>query len=77
MNMSTAENIVQWLFLDINAFFASCEQQETPALRGKPIIVVQTLTDSACAIAASYPAKRLGAPSSWPRAGLVGGGLVG
>jgi DNA polymerase IV len=51
---------VQWLFLDLNAFFASCEQQETPALRGKAIIVVQTLTDSACAIAASYPAKRLG-----------------
>ncbi len=60
MNTSTAANVVQWLFLDLNAFFASCEQQETPALRGKPIIVVQTLTDSACAIAASYPAKRLG-----------------
>jgi nucleotidyltransferase/DNA polymerase involved in DNA repair len=31
-----------------------------PALRGQPIIVVQTLTSSACAIAASYEAKRLG-----------------
>jgi nucleotidyltransferase/DNA polymerase involved in DNA repair len=51
---------VQWLFLDLNAFFASCEQQETPALRGKPVIVVQTLTDSAVAIAASYAAKALG-----------------
>jgi len=60
MNISKADNAIRWLFLDINAFFASCEQQETPALRGKPIIVVQTLTDSACAIAASYPAKRLG-----------------
>jgi hypothetical protein len=29
--MSTAENTVQWLFLDLNAFFASCEQQENPA----------------------------------------------
>jgi hypothetical protein len=38
MNSSTADNPVQWLFLDLNAFFASCEQQETPALRGKPII---------------------------------------
>ena len=28
MNTSTAENAVQWLFLDLNAFFASCEQQE-------------------------------------------------
>jgi nucleotidyltransferase/DNA polymerase involved in DNA repair len=48
------------LFLDLNAFFASCEQQEAPALRGKPVIVVQTLTDSAVAIAASYAAKAFG-----------------
>src|SRR5215472_15468254 len=60
MNSSTAENPVQWLFLDLNAFFASCEQQENPALRGRPIIVVQTLTDSAVAIAASYAAKAFG-----------------
>ena len=55
--MNIAKPPVQWLFLDLNAFFASCEQQEAPVLRGKPIIVVQTLTDTACAIAASYPAK--------------------
>jgi len=60
MNTSTAENPVQWLFLDLNAFFASCEQEENPALRGRPIIVVQTLTDSAVAIAASYAAKAFG-----------------
>ena len=60
MNTSTAENLVQWLFLDLNAFFASCEQQEHPALRGQPVIVVQTPTDSAVAIAASYAAKAFG-----------------
>src|SRR6266478_4343232 len=60
MNTLAAANPVQWLFLDLNAFFASCEQQENPALRGKPVIVVQTLTDSACAIAASYAAKGFG-----------------
>ena len=60
MNISIAENPVQWLFLDLNAFFASCEQQENPALRGKPVIVVQTLTDSAVAIAASYAATGFG-----------------
>jgi DNA polymerase-4 len=56
MNTSTAENAVQWLFLDLNAFFAS-EQQEKPALRGQAVIVVQTLAESAVAIAASYAAK--------------------
>jgi DNA polymerase-4 len=60
MNTSIAENAVQWLFLDLNAFFASCEQQENPALRGQPVIVVQTPTDSAVAIAASYAAKDFG-----------------
>src|SRR5215831_13220874 len=60
MNMQAAENPVQWLFLDLNAFFASCEQRENPALRGQPIIVVQTPTDSAVAIAASYAAKAFG-----------------
>ena len=60
MNLSKPEHAVQWLFLDLNAFFASCEQQENPALRGQPIIVVQTPTDSAVAIAASYAAKAFG-----------------
>jgi len=60
MNTSTAENAVQWLFLDLNAFFASCEQQENPALRGRPVIVVQTPAESAVAIAASYAAKAFG-----------------
>jgi DNA polymerase-4 len=60
MNASTADNAVQWLFLDLNAFFASCEQQENPALRGQPVIVVQVLVDSAVAIAASYTAKAFG-----------------
>src|SRR6476660_1630249 len=52
--------LLRWLVLDLNSFFASCEQQEEPALRGKPIIVVQTMAETTCAIAASYPAKALG-----------------
>jgi len=60
MNTQVPANSVQWLFLDLNSYFASCEQQEAPALRGKPIIIVQTITPSACAIAASYEAKKLG-----------------
>jgi DNA polymerase IV len=60
MNIYAAANAVQWLFLDLNAFFASCEQQEDPALRGKPVIVVQTPAETAVAIAASYAAKAFG-----------------
>jgi DNA polymerase-4 len=51
---------LKWLFLDMNAFFASVEQQENPHLRGKPIAVVPVMSDSTCCIAASYHAKRFG-----------------
>ncbi len=50
----------RWLFLDMNSFFASVEQQENPALRGKPTIVVPVLSDTTCAIAVSYEAKAFG-----------------
>lgn len=51
---------LNWLYLDMNAFFASCAQQDDPDLRGKPVIVVPVLSDYSCAIAASYPAKAYG-----------------
>jgi DNA polymerase-4 len=47
-------------FIDMNAFFASVEQQEQPALRGKPVIVTPIDADTTCAIAASYEAKAKG-----------------
>jgi DNA polymerase-4 len=53
-------NGLRWLFIDMNSYFAACEQQDNVALRGKPIVVVQTLAESACCIAASYEAKRMG-----------------
>ncbi|HTV49399.1 MAG TPA: DNA polymerase, partial [Phycisphaerae bacterium] len=48
------------LFVDMNAFFASVEQQYRPELRGKPIAVAPVVTDTSCCIAASYQAKRFG-----------------
>lgn len=55
-----------WLFLDLNAFFASCEQQERPELRGKPVAVIPLETDSTCVLAASYPAKARGIRTGTP-----------
>ncbi|MDP1588472.1 MAG: hypothetical protein Q8M07_12050 [Prosthecobacter sp.] len=51
---------MDWLFLDLNSFFASVEQQMRPELRGKPVAVVPVDTDATCAIAASQEAKKFG-----------------
>jgi DNA polymerase IV len=51
---------LRWLFLDLNSFFASVEQQERPHLRGRPLIVVPVDSPATCAIAASVEAKRFG-----------------
>lgn len=51
---------LRWLFLDLNSYFASVEQQLRPELRGKPIAVVPVMADTTCAIAASYEAKAFG-----------------
>lgn len=51
---------LKWLYLDMNSYFASCEQQDEPRLRGRPVIVVPVMSDHTCAIAASAEAKALG-----------------
>lgn len=52
--------MLRWLFLDMNLFFASVEQQEHPELRGRPVAVVPMDSDTTCCIAASYEAKAFG-----------------
>jgi DNA polymerase-4 len=51
---------LNWLFLDMNAYFASVEQQLQPRLRQRPVAVVPVMVDSTCCIAASYEAKLCG-----------------
>jgi DNA polymerase-4 len=51
---------VAWLFLDLNSYFASVEQELQPRLRGKPVAVVPVLADTTSCIAASYEAKAYG-----------------
>jgi DNA polymerase IV len=55
-----AEPRIRWLFLDLNSYFASVEQELRPELRNRPIAVVPVMADTTCAIAASYEAKAFG-----------------
>ena len=59
--------MLDWLLLDMNSFFASCEQQVSPHLRGRPVGVVPVEdTDSTCIIAASHQAKKYGVKTGVP-----------
>lgn len=55
-----ASPALRWLFLDLNSYFTSVEQQEKPHLRGRPVAVVPMVSDATCAIAASCQAKKYG-----------------
>jgi DNA polymerase-4 len=48
------------LAVDFNSYFASVEQQENPALRGRPIAIVPVLAATTCCISISQAAKARG-----------------
>ena len=60
MESRDPSQLVQWLFLDMNSYFASVEQEMNPSLRGKPVAVVPMLADTTCCIAVSYEGKAFG-----------------
>lgn len=54
------------LFIDMNSFFASCEQQDDPRLRYRPVAVIPTGAETTACIAASYEAKAFGVKTGTP-----------
>jgi len=60
LRLAAEEPLLNWLFVDLNSYFASVEQEVRPELRGRPVGVVPMLVDSTCCIAASYEAKAHG-----------------
>ena len=57
---------LRYLFVDMNAYFASVEQQDDPSLRGRPVAVIPTDAATTCCISASYEARAFGVKTGTP-----------
>lgn len=57
---------MNWLFTDMDSFFASVEQHLRPELRGRTVGVVPVQSEGTCIIAASIDAKRRGVRTGTP-----------
>src|SRR4051812_45438754 len=57
---------IRHLFIDMNSFFASVEQQDKPELRDKAVAVIPTNAETTACIAACYRAKACGVKTGTP-----------
>jgi DNA polymerase IV len=57
---------LRYLFVDMNAYFASVEQQDQPKLRGRPVAVVPVEAETTCCLTASYEARAFGIKTGMP-----------
>src|SRR3989338_10481051 len=56
------------LHVDLDSFFASCEEHRDPALKGKPVVICNYTRglDSGAVTTANYVARKLGIKSGMP-----------